>query len=200
MQKSLIKKSLLYLLVFLAGGLMVWTFKGVPIFDKKKSESATVIQEKLKSVTKLITVEGFYSEIYNHKEQYDYDYFSFFSKKILLRISAKISAGYNFEKLNISIDSLTKTVTMNELPQAEVLSIDHKIDYYDISTGLFTSFTPEEYNKINENAKAFIAGKENTVQLLAKAEEEKDSYIQMMELMLHSAGWKLIIKPKVLTN
>ncbi len=200
MNKSIFNKGLVYLLVFIAGGTIVWAFTNHSYWDKKTTESTTVIQEKLKKVTKLITVEGYYSEIYNHNEQYDYDYFNFFSKKILLRVTAKVSAGFDFDKLNISIDSLSRTITLNELPQAEVLSIDHDIDYYDINTGIFTSFTTEEYNNINKEAKSFIANKKNTARLLEKAQQERDNYIQMIDLMLQSSGWKLVIKSNVLPN
>ncbi len=184
------------ILAFLLGGIIVWYFTGSPIFEARKSESATVIQEKLKTVTKLISVEGHFSEIYDYKESYKYDYFNLFSKKILLRVSAKVSVGYDFEKMNISIDSINKTVTINELPKAEVLSIDHDLDYYDISQGTFNAFTTEEYNMINKNAKSYIAGKQNTAQLIHKAEQEKQDYLNMMQLALQSAGWKLVVKDR----
>ena len=196
--KALIQKYIVVILAFLLGGIIVWYFTGSSLFEARKSESATVIQEKLKTVTKLISVEGHFSEIYDYKESYKYDYFNLFSKKILLRVSAKISVGYDFDKMNISIDSLTRTVTLNELPNAEVLSIDHDLDYYDISQGTFNAFTTEEYNMINKNAKSYIAGKGNTAQLIQKAEQEKKEYLYMIQIALQSAGWKLVVKDTVI--
>ena len=111
-----------------------------------------------------------------------------------MRVNAKVSVGYDFEKINISVDSLSKTVTFNELPQAEILSIDHDIDYYDISEGTFSSFTPEEYNAIQKKAKNLIAEKAKNTPLIAEAEKQKAEYLKMIDMALTSAGWKLIIK------
>lgn len=148
-------------------------------------------------MTKLISVEGQFSELYSFKESYEYDFFNLFSKKIILRVNAKVSVGYDFEKVNLSIDSLSKTVTLNELPSPEILSIDHNLDYYDISEGTFNSFTPEELTTINKKAKDFIASKAKTTQILQTAENQKKDYIKMMEMALNSGGWKLIIKSKL---
>jgi hypothetical protein len=163
-------------------------------FEAIKAENTTIVLEKIKTVTKLISVEGQFSELYNYKESYDYDFFNLFSKKIILRVNAKVSVGYDFEKINISVDSLSKIVTFNELPQAEILSIDHDIDYYDISEGTFSSFTPEEYNAIQKKAKNLIAEKAKNTPLIAEAEKQKAEYLKMIDMALTSAGWKLIIK------
>lgn len=200
MIKSIFLKNLLYFVFFVLGGLLVWYFMSASIFEQKKAESSTIVLEKMKKVTKLISVEGYFSEIYDYKESYKYDFFNLFSKKILLRVTAKVSVGYDFDKVNISIDSLTKTITLNELPKAEILSIDHDLDYYDISEGSFNSFTREEYNTINKNAKALIASKGNTTQLLEKAEQEKQDYLNMMDIVLKSVGWKFIVKNSNLLN
>ncbi len=187
------KKYLLLFLVFILGGLSVWLMVRKPLFEARRTESPVVVLDKIKTVTKLISVEGNFSELYGYDERYDYDYFNLFSKKILLRVTAKVSVGYDFNKMNIKIDSLHKTVTLSPFPQPEILSIDHNLDYYDITEGTFNKFTKEEYNTINRKAKDFIATKAHTDQLIAKAESEKQEYIDMMEMALKSAGWRLII-------
>lgn len=162
----------------------------------QKSGNSTVVLEQIHKVTKLVTVEGQFSEIYDHKEYYKYDIFDLFTKKMLLRINAKVSAGFNLEGSNMTIDSISKTVFFNELPKAEILSIDHDIDYYDISQGVFASFTPEEYTSINKDAKEMIASKVQFTDLLKKADEQKQEYLDMLELILRTYGWKLVIKGK----
>jgi Protein of unknown function (DUF4230) len=171
-----------------------WFFAKTKLFPARQAENTTIMLEKIKTVTKLISVEGQFSELYDYKETYDYDFFDLFSKKILLRVTAKVSVGYDFEKVNISIDSISKTVTLNELPHAEILSIDHNLDYYDITQGTFNKFTTQEYNMINKKAKDYIATKANNAELLATAEKQKMEYIKMMEMALQSAGWSLVIK------
>jgi Protein of unknown function (DUF4230) len=174
--------------------IIAWMYTKSQMFEARKVENTTIVLEKIKKVTKLISVEGQFSELYNYKESYDYDFFNLFSKKILLRVNAKVSVGYDFEKVNISIDSLNKTLTLNEMPQPEILSIDHDLDYYDISEGTFNSFTNDEYNMINKKAKELIITKAKNTSLLSTAEAQKKEYISLMEMALQSAGWKLVVK------
>ncbi|MBK6499997.1 MAG: DUF4230 domain-containing protein [Saprospiraceae bacterium] len=194
MIRSLIKQYIVFGLLLIAISAGMWFYMKNHYFEAIKAENTTIVLEKIKTVTKLISVEGQFSELYNYKESYDYDFFNLFSKKIILRVNAKVSVGYDFEKINISVDSLSKTVTFNELPQAEILSIDHDIDYYDISEGTFSSFTPEEYNAIQKKAKNLIADKAKNTPLIAEAEKQKAEYLKMIDMALTSAGWKLIIK------
>ncbi|HRG42282.1 MAG TPA: DUF4230 domain-containing protein [Saprospiraceae bacterium] len=194
MIRSLIKQYVVFGLLLIAISAGMWFYMKNHYFEAIKAENTTIVLEKIKTVTKLISVEGQFSELYNYKESYDYDFFNLFSKKIILRVNAKVSVGYDFEKINISVDSLSKTVTFNELPQAEILSIDHDIDYYDISEGTFSSFTPEEYNAIQKKAKNLIADKAKNTPLIAEAEKQKAEYLKMIDMALTSAGWKLIIK------
>lgn len=194
MVKFTIKQGIFILVLLLALMVGTWYYMQFSIFEAKKAENTTIMLEKLKMVTKLIAVEGQFSELYDYKESYEYDFFNLFSKKILLRVTAKVSVGYDFENINISIDSLARTVTLNELPQPEILSIDHDLDYYDISEGTFNAFTKDEYNLINKKAKEFISSKAQNAKLLEAAEQQKSEYLKMMEMALVSGGWQLVVK------
>lgn len=184
------------LIAFLAAGL-TWFYMTKKMFNSLSSENTTLVLEKMRTVTKLIAVEGNFSQLYHHKTFYDYDFFNLFQKKIILRVTAKVSVGYDFEHINMTLDSLSKTVTLNEWPKPEILSIDHDLDYFDIQEGAFTSFSPQEYTQISKNAKKIIEDKALTTSLFNKAEEQKKNYIDMLDMALKSAGWKLIINDKL---
>ena len=111
-----IKQILISTILILGLGFAMWYYMKNHIFKVQEAESSTLVLEKIKTVTKLITVEGQFSELYNYKESYEYDFFNLFSKKIILRVTAKVSVGYDFEKVNLTVDSLTKTITLNEMP------------------------------------------------------------------------------------
>lgn len=195
MIKSTIKQTIIITLVVLTLGFIGWKYIGQSIFESRRAENATIVLEKIKTVTKLIAIEGQFSELYTFNEYYKYDFFNLWSKKVILRVNAKVSVGYDFEKLKMTIDSNSRTVTLQQMPKPEILSIDHDLDYYDISEGTFTSFTPEEYNKINKDAKNLINLKAKQTPLLAEAEKQKDNYLKMMKMALESAGWKLVVQP-----
>ena len=161
--------------------------------EAKVTEEAIVLIEKIQTATKLITVEGFFSEIYDYQDYYGYD-LTVFRKKALIRVKAKVSVGYDLEKIKITSIPEKKTIVMSELPPPELLSIEHDLDYYDVTEGIFNSFTTADYNKLNANAKDFIRQKAQESNLFDQATLQKNKLFEMISLMVASAGWKLEIE------
>lgn len=189
------KKYVIFILILVAvAGLAWWTGFRSKFNMPNQEVQATVLLEKVKLVTKLVSVEGHFSEILEKREWYDYDFFNLFSKKILVRVKAKVSVGYNFESLNISVDSINKTVTLNEFPKPEIISIDHDLDYYDIQEGTFNSFSAQEYNAIHKEAKNLILKKTQESDLLQQAQQQKQVYIDMLSMAIKSMGWTFVVK------
>jgi len=119
-----------------------------------------------------------------------------FRKKALIRVNAKASIGYDFEKVKLTIDQDSKTITIDDFPEPEVLSIDHDLDYYDISQGTFNTFTNEDYNKINKRAKDYVKTLAGEGELIESAREQKDELVSTLQLLLDGLGWKLIVEEK----
>lgn len=189
------KKYIIFLVILMVVGMLAWWAGFSTKFTAPNQEvRATVLLEKVKLVTKLVSVEGHFSEILEKREWYDYDFFNLFSKKILLRVKAKVSVGYNFESLNITVDSVQKTVTLYEFPKPEIISIDHDLDYYDIQEGTFNSFTAQEYNAIHKEAKNLILKKTQESDLLQQAQDQKQVYIDMLSMAIKSMGWTFVVK------
>jgi hypothetical protein len=163
--------------------------------NKLPSENSTVLLEKIQAVSKLITVEGQFSEIYDYNEYQGY--FTFlWNKKILVRVKATVSVGYDLQELNIQIDSSNHIITMSNLGTPEILSIDHNLDYYDISNGLFTSFTSQDYNRINQKAKELIREQALKSELFNAAKIQGNAVIQLIKLVTESSGWTFEISEK----
>ncbi|GAB4499466.1 MAG: hypothetical protein OHK0019_36600 [Saprospiraceae bacterium] len=182
-------QMLLVVAAFLVGGFLTYRYF-VP--QSKPVENASVLLEKIQAVTKLITVEGQFSEIYNYSEYQGY-FTMLWDKKVLVRVRATVSAGYDLEQLNLTADPATKTIRMSALPEPQILSIDHSLDYYDISEGLFASFSPEDYTRINQRAKDLIRDQAEKSHLMDAAREQADKMLELIQFMVESAGWKLVI-------
>jgi hypothetical protein len=193
MFKFSIKQWLAVLIIVLASMVGMYYYLKAKIFTPIVTESTTVMLERMRTVTKLTTVEGQFSEIYQGGEEYPIDFLGLFSKKILVRVTATVACGYDFEKMNIKIDSTNHVVTISDFPKPQVLSVDHDLDYYDVKEGTFNSFTPEEYNKINKGAKDKIEFNPAIPKLLLQSEKQKDDYLRMMDIALKSVGWKLVL-------
>jgi hypothetical protein len=183
--------SLIAVVLFILFG--IWAIGKFQNFKQKKtSDQAVLLLESVKKVTKLIAVEGFFSEIYDYKDYYGID-FSFFRKKALLRVKAKVSVGYDFEKLKFIVDEKSKSITIGPVGKAEILSVDHNIDYYDISEGTFNSFSTEDFNRLNKNAKEFIIKQVEKSPLINEAENQKEKIINTISTMAKTYGWQIII-------
>jgi len=83
----------------------------------KTTEDSVVLLEKIRTVCKLVTAEGEFSEIYSYKSSYPFD-FSFFTKKALIRVKAKVSVGYDLTKIKIEPDTKNHTLIISGMPPA----------------------------------------------------------------------------------
>lgn len=176
------------LLSIIAGYFIYQWFKSKS--DYKVEKNATVLLEKIQKVAKLTTVEGNFSELF---EQRSFKYFDIspFQKKVLVRVKAKVAAGFDFEGLKIEVDSLHHTIWINKLPDPEILYIDHTLDYYDITEGLFVSFDEADYNQIQAEAKALIKQKAAESKLVEQATVQANEFKELIEIIAQASGWNV---------
>lgn len=174
--------------------LMYW---GYGLFGKKKNKEltqhqSTVLLEKIKSVCKLISVEGDFAEIYTYENTKEH-FMSLFSskKKAIMVINAKVQIGYDLKKVFMQADNTTKTIKLTNFPQPEVLSIAPDLQFYDIKNGLFNSFSSEDLTTLNVEAKQHIKDKIPESGLMETARKEAVEVIFIMEKIVETIGWKL---------
>ncbi len=180
-------RLLLLVAVFLIGGWLSYRYFAP---QTRPVEDSAVLLEKIEAVAKLITVQGQFSEIYNYSEYQGY-FSMLWDKKVLVRVRATVSAGYDLNNLHLEADPVTKTIHMSALPEPEILSIDHSLDYYDISEGFFAKFSPEDYTRINQRAKDLIRDQALKSNLIPAAREQAAKILDLIQFMVESAGWKL---------
>ncbi len=193
MMAKFYKNLIIILIILLAIGIAWYSGFKASFFEKKSTLTQEVVLEQIKNVVKLGTVEGYFSEIYNYKEHYGPD-MSFFTKKALIRVKAKILAGFDLEKINVKVDETTKTVKIENLPEPQILSIEHDLDYYDITEGMFNSFTTADYNKMNNQAKIYIKNVALKTNLMQNAKNQLNSHLQVLNILMSSYGWKLEVE------
>lgn len=153
-------------------------------------EKSQVLIEKIKTVAKLVTVEGYFSEVYSYEDYWKYDY-SPFQKRALIRVKGKVSVGYDLTKMNVEALPLEKTLVISNLPDPQIISIDHELDYYDITEGTFNSFTKDDYNKMNNNAKEKIRDQVGKSDIFLAAEKQSNDMLDLIRFMVEGAGWEL---------
>ena len=174
--------------------LMYWFFS---LFRKKKNkdltkQQSTVLLDKIRSVCKLVSVEGDFAEIYNYENTKE-GFFSLLSskKKALVIVKAKPQIGYDLTKLDLRADDERKKIIMNNFPEPEVLSIEPEMQFYDIKNGLFNSFSPKDLTNLNQEAKDHIRQKIPESGLMDTARKEALQAVLLVEKIVETIGWKL---------
>ncbi|WP_394973635.1 DUF4230 domain-containing protein [uncultured Croceitalea sp.] len=174
--------------------LMYWLYS---MFTKKKrreltEHQSTVILDRIKSVCKLVSVEGDFAEIYRYENIKD-GFMSILSskKKALVVINAKAQIGYDLKKLRMTADNDRKKIVLEEFPEPEILSIEPDIQFYDVKNGLFNSFSPDDLTKLNQNAKEHIREKIPESGLINTARKEALQAVLLIEKIVETIGWKL---------
>ncbi|AWX44988.1 hypothetical protein HME9304_01995 [Flagellimonas maritima] len=174
--------------------LMYWVFS---LFRKKKNEEltkqqSTVLLDKIKSVCKLVSVEGDFAEIY-HYENTRGAFMNLLSskKKALIVVKAKAQIGYDLKKLNLKADNEKKRIILANFPEPEVLSIEPELEFYDIKSGLFNLFTPNDLTKLNLEAKTHIRQKIPESGLMDTAKKEALQAVLLVEKIVETIGWTL---------
>lgn len=187
----------LFIGLLLGALLTYWMYT---LFNRKKREEltthqSTVLLEKIRSVCKLISVEGDFAEIYSYENRKTHFGKLFSSKKkALIVINAKAHIGYDFKKLDISADTASKTVYVKHFPQPEILSIEPELEFYDIRNDIFNVFTPQDLTALNKEAKSHIRDKIPASGLMDSARHEALEAILLMEKIVETIGWKLNTK------
>jgi len=156
-------------------------------------EEGQLLLERIQQVAQLVTVEGYINEVYSYKDYVGYD-IGLFQKKALLRVRAKVSVGYDLDRVSWELRPDTRTVALSGLPEPEILSIDHELDYYDISEGVFNTFDEADYNRLQHNAKTFIREKAEQSPLLDAARKQGQELLETIRMMVEGAGWQLEVE------
>ena len=202
---SNVKNILIAVLILIIALLGIKLF--ISDFFSKKDNStvdSTIVVQRIQKVMKLVTVEGNYSELMRYN---DFDYIDFpgFRKDAIVKVDAKVSVGYNLEKLKISTNEKDKTIVIQQMPKPEIISIDTDIKFENLSSGLFTDFSEQELSKLNSLAKDKIRQKALSTELVKQAEEQKKDVMDLIFYMASQNGYKIIVegtelKPLMINN
>ncbi len=180
----------------LAGGAIIsfFIFRKFTTSRKKNltEKQSVVLLDKIKRVSKLITVEGEFAEIYHHENTKEKFLGLFTSrKKAIILINAKVHIGFDFRKIKMHTDTKNKVLVLSDFPQPEVFSIEPNIRFYDIQNGLLNKFSSEDLTEVNKEAKEHILQKIPESNLMQIANKEALEAVTLMQNLVETIGWKL---------
>ena len=192
------KNIIIILLVILIAGFAGWQLSHFAERPTLTDVTSTTVINQIKKVAKLVTVEGNISEVYTHKDKVPFMGWGPYSeKKAMIKVEAKVLAGYDLQKMTYKIDEKTKTITITSLPDPEIMSIDDDLSYYDISEGYWNSFSEEDYNKINRKIKEYIRQVAQEGEVMDAAQKQGIDLLVSMQELVSLSGWKLELPQKI---
>ena len=132
-----------------------WTGKGEA---RVQSESA-LIASQIEQVSKLVGTEGHFAEVFSYADSRElFGPFFTADKRALVVVNARATVSYDLGALTYRLDSVTRTLYIEEIPEPEI-RIDPDIEYYDVSADYFNPFEAEDYNRVKSKVIASIEKK-----------------------------------------
>ncbi len=162
-------------------------------------QEETVLLEQVKAVSKLVTTEGYFSEILSETDtKLFYGFPS--TKKVLIKVKAKVSAGFDLSNMKIDADPTTKTLRLSNIPPPNIISIEPEISFYDINNGVFNQFSPEDYSRLNKKAIEVIREQALKSAFMQTVTEQGGKNFEALRLLTTSLGWRLEFENAVFKN
>lgn len=192
---KIIWKLFIGILLFGAGILVSWNF-----FNAKPQQaeiSSQIVVNRIEEVCKMVTVEGFFSEEVEYKEESDFSsYMDYLLIKNYLPVTARLKVNatvlVGFDMNNIKIDAFEeeRRIVVSNIPDAEILSVDHEIAYFEKDEWRFFSELDEsDYIYLNKEAEAKIRAAAQSSDLMVAANKNGNRMVDMMRFIAESSGW-----------
>lgn len=159
---------------------------------EKTSSQSVLLMDKMRKVCKFITVEGDFSEIY-HYENVKEKWLSAIlgKKKAIILIEAKAFIGFDLTKIKMDADNRTRTITLTDFPEPQLMTVETDFKYYDKKQGWANPFTASDLTEITSEAKQHIIDKVPHSGLLEEASKQAIDTIFLMETLVETINWKL---------
>jgi hypothetical protein len=184
----------LFLIALVVGGIASWQIFNWMYAGKLRDnrdqirQEATVLLERIEKVCKVVVAEGYFSEIYDHNSQQEFLLFWNTHKKALIVTRAKVSVGFDFAKIKTRRDETSRKMIIEQMPPAEVISIDTDYKFYDINQGWLSKFKHEEYTNMLAEAKRIMNDKALSSDLPAIANRQMNVMIHQLAATM---SWEL---------
>jgi len=159
---------------------------------------ATTIQKSVEKISKLMVIEGYFSEVYSYQEKTKV-FFNLIpqEKKALIILNAKAQVGYDLKKVEIFIDKVNKEVVIKSIPKEEI-NISPDLKFYDIQTSTFTSFNKDDLNKVQQDAHDRIIEQIEKSDIKIQARQRLIENLESISSLSHAIGWKMVDNTHIL--
>ncbi|MBR9923114.1 MAG: DUF4230 domain-containing protein [Bacteroidetes bacterium] len=194
--KRILWAILLFLIVFWSG-----VFVARKYFMAKDVivEDSEIILEQIEKVCKLVTVEGHFVEYYDYKEVRPpsglgfpfVSLKSYFPQAAQMRVRGTVSVGYDLTDMKVEAFPEEKLIRISKLPDPEILSVDHEVDYFKDDSWLINPLNEADYVRMGKGAEDKIRAAAEESNLKQAAEEQGNEVFDLIEFIVVTSGWTI---------
>jgi hypothetical protein len=150
-----------------------------------------IVVERLREVAKLVASELTLRDVVTYEQRRLGS-----TKRVLLVVTGRVSAGINLGRTEVQIDSNAKVIRVT-LPEAHVISVDvTNVTTYDERAGLWNPFTPDDRDEIQRRIRAQLVSAAQQSGILAHADR---AAAKALTDLLARDGYTVVIKRPPLT-
>lgn len=121
----------------------------IPSKGRGPAVTHDVVVERLREVAKLVASELTLRDVVTYEQRRLGS-----TKRTLLVVTGRVSAGINLNRAEVTIDSSAKVIKVT-LPEAHIIGVDvTNVTTYDERAGLWNPFTPDDRDEIQRRVRA----------------------------------------------
>ena len=156
-------------------------------------ERAVVVEEQIRKIAKLATVEQNYHEFFNHKE-IGYIDLPIFNKSVMVRARARVVMGFDLEGIQVEVDETTKRVLIRNWPAPSEIAFEVNSEYFDFDQGFFNGFETKELNAVSDKLKQTLRNKVDYSALSVACYEQAQELLDVIDANLELSGWRIEVE------
>lgn len=195
--KRFLWPTIILILVFGAGVLLTRSYYTRQQVDP--NEQSHMLLEQIRKVAKLVTVEGQFVEYVEYTDPnlplwifpMGINWSSLFPRSARLRVHGTVMVGYDLSNIQLDAYPDEKRIVLRGLPAASIISVEHRVEYFDRENSIFRPYTDEDIVKMTQGAADRVRKAAEHSTLMEAAAEQGNDLINMMRFMVENAGWTL---------
>lgn len=153
-----------------------------------RTEQAEIIVEKIEEVSKLISLEGSFAEVYklDQTQRLFFDLIPI-PKKAIVIAKAKVFATYDLNQLEYDLNEKEKVVTIKNVPEPQLI-VEPNLEFYDLQANIIP-FSEKELSLLNQRATQLLKEEAQKEEFLTMAKKNLELNLQNIILVAKSQGW-----------
>ncbi len=176
------------LALVIVSGLLGWMIALRIGDDQQARWSSSVLLEAVRSVDKVVLVEGDLNELFRYGNSSYLDSWPF-QKEVLLKLTGTASVGYNLATARIELfpEAHRLKFSMDTIPR--LISLSHEVAVVHIEEDWFNTFGEDDWTAVHRSARKHLEQRCLQDRLYQRARQRLEQKLAQIDELCQTAGW-----------